>query len=130
MLGRGDEAVLNRVAEDVFDRVIDREAAAAYLADPRMHLAVAIDGGVVVGFASGLHYHHPDKPRPQLWIDEVGVAATHRGRGVGKRILEQMFERARLLGCDEAWVLTDRQNAAANRLYASAGMAPQDTVMY
>jgi nicotinamidase-related amidase/predicted GNAT family acetyltransferase len=91
---------------------------------------VAIDGGVVVGFASGLHYHHPDKPRPQLWIDEVGVAAMHRGRGIGRRLVEQMFEHARDLGCDEAWVLTERDNAAANRLYASVGMAPQDAVMY
>lgn len=129
-LGRGEEDVLRRVADDVFDRVIDREAAAAYLADPRMHLAVAIEDGVVVGFASGLHYHHPDKPRPQLWIDEVGVAASHRGRGVGKSILEEMFAHARELGCEEAWVLTDRENAAANRLYASVGMAAQNAVMY
>jgi nicotinamidase-related amidase/GNAT superfamily N-acetyltransferase len=130
VLSRDDAAVLERVGPDVFDRDVDRDAAVAYLADPRMHLAVGIDDGVVVGFASALHYHHPDKPRSQLWIDEVGVASTHRGRGIGKRVLEVMLAHAAELGCEEAWVLTEHDNVAAQRLYASVGMSPHETLMF
>jgi len=36
------------------------------------------------------------------------------------------------LGCTEAWVLTDSGNAAANRLYTSAGadVPPEPSLMY
>lgn len=120
ILGPGDGAVLERVAEDVFDEAVDTRWSAEFLADPRHHLAVAIDGGVVVGMASGVHYVHPDKP-PELWINEVGVASTHHRRGIGKMLLDALFARARELGCGEAWVLTEIDNAAARGLYAAAG---------
>ena len=121
MLRKGDEEVLARVGEDLFDDPIDPAAAREFLADPRHHIAVAMDDGVVVGFASGVQYVHPDKPRPELWINEVGVASTHRGRGAGKAVLDALLRHGRALGCGEAWVLTDRDNTAAMRLYASAG---------
>ena len=132
ILRAGDEAVLDRVALDAFDDPIVPAAARAFLADPRHHLAVAIDDGVVVGFVSAVHYLHPDKPSPELWINEVSVAETHRGKGLAKRILGAILEAGRALGCSEAWVLTERDNAPAMRLYASAGgvEAPKDAVMF
>jgi aminoglycoside 6'-N-acetyltransferase I len=101
---------------DVFDDPIDAGRADEFLAGPRHHLAVAVEDGRVVGFASAVHYLHPDKPRPELWINEVGVAATHRDRGLGTRLLRAVFAAARGLGCAEAWALTDRANTAALRL--------------
>ena len=120
ILQAGDASVLERVADDVFDGPVDPHWSAEFLADPRHHLAVAIDGGVVVGMASGVHYLHPDKP-PQLFINEVGVASSHQGRGIGRRVLDALLERGRTLGCSEAWVLTDESNSIARKLYASAG---------
>lgn len=120
ILGPDDGAVLQRVAEDVFDDPVDARWSAEFLADPRHHLAVAIADGVVVGMASGVRYVHPDKP-PELWINEVGVASSHHRRGIGKGLLDALFARARELGCGEAWVLTETDNAAARGLYAAAG---------
>jgi ribosomal protein S18 acetylase RimI-like enzyme len=119
-LGPGDQAVLTRVDPGVFDHEIDAALAAEFLADGRHHLVVAVDGGTVVGFASGLHYVHPDKPA-ELWINEVGVAPSHQRQGLGKRLLEALFARARELGCREAWVLTSPANGPAVRLYESVG---------
>ena len=116
----GDEAVLTNVAPDVFDQVIDKYLTTEFLNDARHHLAVAIENGLVVGMASAVHYVHPDK-RPQLWINEVGVAPTHRGRGLGKALLAALLEAGKTLGCTEAWVLTDRPNIRAMRLYSSVG---------
>ena len=132
LLQRGDEGVLARVAPDVFDDPIDVRATASFLSDSRHQLAVAVDEGIVVGFASAVLYEHPDKPRPELWINEVGVAATHQVRGIGRRLLEALLDAARHADCREAWVLTDRSNAAAMRLYASVGgqEAPGDHVMF
>ena len=121
VLGSNDEAVLERVADDVFDHAIDPAAAATFLADPRHHIAVAIDDGWVVGFASGVHYLHPDKPRPELFVNEVGVAESHQRRGIGKAVLSALLAHGKALGCGVAWVLTDRDNVAAMRLYESAG---------
>jgi len=128
ILGAGDGAVFDRMSPEVFDHPIDARWSAEFLADPRHHLAVAIDAGTVVGMASAVHYVHPDK-RPELWINEVGVASTHRGRGIAKRLLQALFARARELGCREAWVLTDEANTIARRLYAAAGGKESAQVM-
>jgi ribosomal protein S18 acetylase RimI-like enzyme len=120
ILRRGDEAVLANVAPEVFDQVIDKHLTTEFLNDARHHLAVAIENGLVVGMASAVHYVHPDK-RPQLWINEVGVAPTYRGRGLGKALLSSLFEVGKTLRCTEAWVVTDRPNIPAMRLYSSVG---------
>jgi ribosomal protein S18 acetylase RimI-like enzyme len=132
LLGAGDAAVLQTVAPDVFDNSLDPAATAIFLADPRHHIAVAIDEGVVVGFASAVHYVHPDKPQPELWINEVGVAETHRRQHLARRMLEALLNDARRLGCSQAWVLTHRSNEPALRLYqTSAGVeAEEDAVMF
>jgi GNAT superfamily N-acetyltransferase len=129
LLGPGDGSVLTRVAPDVFDHPVAPRWSTEFLSDPRHHLAVALDGDIVVGMASAVHYVHPDKA-PQLWINEVGVAPTHQGRGVGRQILEALLARGRALGCTEAWVLTDEANMAARRLYAAAGGVATGTLMY
>jgi ribosomal protein S18 acetylase RimI-like enzyme len=132
VLRRGDEHVLAAVAADVFDDALDAAATAAFLADPRHHLAVAVDDGVVVGFASAVTYVHPDKPQPELWINEVGVAPTHHRRGIGRELLAALLEVGRREHCSEAWVLADRSNTGAQQFYASLGgeAAREDAVMF
>lgn len=120
LLGPGDAAVLDRVAPDVFDHAIDARSTAEFLADSRHHLAVAVDGPEVVGMASGVHYVHPDKP-PELWVNEVAVAPGYRNQGIGRKLLEALFERVRSLGCHQAWVATEPSNTPARRLYAAVG---------
>jgi ribosomal protein S18 acetylase RimI-like enzyme len=121
VLESGDAAMLARVAPDVFDNPIDAEWTAEFFADPRHHLAVAIDDrGTVVGIASGVRYVHPDKP-PELFVNEIGVTPEYRRRGIGRRLLCALFEYAKALGCQEAWLGTDADNTAARRLYAAVG---------
>ena len=131
LLKGGDEAILERVAPGVFDRAVDDRFTAEFLADPRHHLAVAVEDGTVVAMASGVHYVHPDKP-PEFWINEVGVAPTHRARGLGTAVLAALLQAGKAAGCAEAWVLTYRSNAAAMKLYASSGgmEAAEDQVMF
>jgi len=121
ILTNEDGAVLDHLQPGVFDDTLDPRATREFLADPRHHLAVAREAERVIGVASAVHYVHPDKPLPELWINEIGVAPTHRGRGVGKALLRALTERGSALGCCEAWVLTDRGNEAAMQLYRSSG---------
>ena len=131
VLTASDISLLMNVADDVFDNQVDEKLAKEFLEDPRHHIVVALIDGVVIGFASAVHYIHPDKP-PELWINEVGVAPTHQNKGVGKVIMNELLRLGRRVGCATAWVLTDRSNTAANRLYKSVGgqVEPGDTVMY
>ena len=131
LLGPGDASVLDNVAPSVFDNAIDPRWTAEFLSDPRHHLAVAIDEGRVVGMASGVHYVHPDKA-PQLFINEIAVAPPYRRQGIGRRLMEQVLDRGRELGCRDACLGTDRSNTAARRCYAAAGgvEAPYDNVNY
>jgi GNAT superfamily N-acetyltransferase len=132
VLRAGEEAVLANIADGVFDHAVEPGAAARFLAEPRHHIAVAIDDGKVVGFASGVHYFHPDQLLPELFVNEVGVAPSHQNRGLGKAIVTALLQQGRELGCGEAWVLTERDNEAAMRLYAACGAvdAPTDHVMF
>ena len=128
LLQMGDEQILHHVAEGVFDNPIDSDLTAKYLANPHNHIAVAIEDDVVVGFASGLDYIHPDK-KAQMWINEVGVAPTHRRRGIGRAVLAALTNLAREIGCTEAWVLTETDNDAARGLYKNAGGVEERTVL-
>lgn len=130
-LASTDLSLLLNAADDVFDNPVDESLAREFLADPRHHIVVALADGVVVGFASAVHYIHPDKP-PELWINEVGVAEAHQGKGIGKAIMKEMLNLGKGLGCVNAWVLTDKNNAPANGLYKSVGgnISEEETVMY
>ena len=130
-LTSSDIFLLLNVADDVFDNPVDEKLAREFLTDPRHHIVVALSEGVVIGFASAVHYIHPDKPT-ELWINEVGVASAHQNKGVGKAIMNDLLRLGKQLGCVNAWVLTDKSNEAANRLYKSAGgqIAEGDMVMY
>lgn len=125
ILTRGDASVLDRVADEVFDHPVAPSLAAEFLADPRHYLCVAVEDGLVVGFASAVRYVHPDKPS-ELWINEVGVAPHFQRRGVGKAVVSHLLAQAKADGCREAWVLTDRDNGAARALYGSVGGSETD----
>jgi aminoglycoside 6'-N-acetyltransferase I len=132
LLTTQDSSYLNNVAEDVFDDPIVESSAKEFLADPRHRLVVALDNDLVVGFVSAVIYVHPDKPAPELWINEIGVAPTHQRHGIGKALMQAILEEAKRSGCSEAWVLTDRGNLPAMAMYKSTGgeETPPDSVMF
>jgi aminoglycoside 6'-N-acetyltransferase I len=129
LLGPDDRAVLDHVADGVFDGPVDPRWTGEFFADARHHLVVARLDGVVVGMASAVDYVHPDKA-PQLWINEVGVAPTFRRQGIGRRMLEALLAHGRRLGCTETWLGTEVDNVAARRLYERAGGTAESFVLY
>jgi GNAT superfamily N-acetyltransferase len=131
LLSVGDTGFFGDVAEDVFDDPVRINLAAEFLHDPRHHIAVALDGGVVVGMASAVHYVHPDKPA-QLFINEVGVAPSHQRQGIASELIARLLAHGRALGCTEAWVADDEDNRPARALYAHVGghEEPMRAVIY
>ena len=112
----GDASVFERIADEVFDEPVEPARLAAYLGAPGHHMVVALDAGLVVGQVAAVVHRHPDKPT-ELYIDEVGVAAGYRRRGIARRMLEAMLEHGKAIGCEEAWVGTESDNLPARELY-------------
>lgn len=100
--------------------VFDHQVTDAYLrdfaADERAILILAYDGDSVIGMVSGFWYCHPDKPR-EFFLNEIGVKESHQGRGTGKRLVHEVLQAAKEIGCVNAWVLTDHSNTPARRMY-------------
>lgn len=85
--------------------------------------------GLVVGFVSAVRMHHPDKEKPELFINEIGVAPEYRRQGVGKALLKAMLVEAKKAGCRLVWLAVDEDNKAALALYRSAGgKAPEKQI--
>jgi hypothetical protein len=133
LLGDGDGAVLERVARAVFDGPIDPRWSAEFLADPRHHLAAALDADVVVGMAFAVRYVHPDKA-PQLWINEVAAAPMCHRRGLGRptdRGAARARPHARLHGGVGAHRRPrERRSARALRADRRASVARGSVTMY
>ena len=120
LLGAEDASVFERVAPGVFDNPVDPALASEFLRDPRHHMAVAVEDGVLVAMASAVHYIHPDK-LAQMWVNEVGTAPTHRRKGLATRLLGMLEEHARSIGCTTIWLGTESDNEAARACYQRLG---------
>jgi ribosomal protein S18 acetylase RimI-like enzyme len=120
-----------KAAEHLFDHPVDTDAARRFLQDDANRLVIAYVDGQPAGFASGTELTHPDQVRPELFLNELGVDAAYRGRGIGQQLVAHLWELAQSRGCRGMWVLTDESNAAANKVYAATGGIRQpDQVMF
>lgn len=128
-LDPANAAILARVAEDVFDDQIDPARLAAYLAEPNHLMVVAVADGEVVGQARGVVHRHPDQPT-ELYIDNLGVTPALQRRGIATRLLDELCDWGRDLGCEESWVATEPDNEPACATYARRGAEAVSIVMF
>ena len=98
------------------------DAFAAIGADPNQLLAVAVEGGEVVGtlqltFIPGLS--HLGAWRGQ--IEAVRVASSRRGTGLGALMIEWAVEQCRARGCRMVQLTTNTSRSDAQRFYERLG---------
>lgn len=91
------------------------DVGATYLAAGGEFL-VAHEGGTVIGMG-GLLPHSTKRGE----LKRMRVHPDFQGRGLGRRILEALEQRARDLGLRELCLDTTEEQQAARRLYESAG---------
>jgi aminoglycoside 6'-N-acetyltransferase I len=126
LLGPDDAAVLDKVAEEVFDHPIRPDLLQAYLSEPGHLMFVALDGDLVVAQCAAMVQRHPDKPT-ELFISELGVSPAWHRRGIATELLRRAFAEGRARGCEVAWVGTEPDNDPANALYDGLGGRPVET---
>ncbi|MGV3662838.1 MAG: GNAT family N-acetyltransferase [Prosthecobacter sp.] len=61
--------------------------------------------------------------RPLVNISDYFVVPTHRGKGIGRRLIEAVEARARELGCCRLTLEVQENNQHARHVYAAAGFA-------
>ncbi|MEU2391532.1 GNAT family N-acetyltransferase [Streptomyces sp. NPDC007369] len=96
-------------------------------ADSRTFVAVGADGGLA-GFATVSY--SPWNQR--LTIEDIEVAPDHRGRGVGRTLMDQAVDFARERGAGHIWLEVTNVNAPAIHAYRRMGFAfcGLDTALY
>ncbi len=89
---------------------------------PRVVLAEVDDPpGVAAGMAIWFPTYSTFRGRPGIWLEDLFVRPGHRGRGVGRALLEHLFERA---GDGRVeWAVLD-WNAPSIAFYDSIGARP------
>jgi GNAT superfamily N-acetyltransferase len=98
--------------------------AADYLADPSVLHWVAEDDGRITGELLCHHLRLPSGEGSELLLYSIGVRASHRRRGIGTALVQEMLRWMKGAGVPEVWVLADNPDAEA--FYAACGFTPGD----
>jgi len=97
-----------------------------FLGNPANYLLVAESEGEVGGFLMAYRLERADREASQMFVYEIGVAAPWRGLGLATALVQGITALARAEGMFEAFVLTNRNNEPARRLYAHTGGIVED----
>ncbi|NTV97420.1 MAG: GNAT family N-acetyltransferase [Thiobacillus sp.] len=80
--------------------------------------------GAVAGMANALFTVSTAEGGRVLVLEDVIVAARQRGGGLGRRLVEHVFDWARGQGMARVTLLVDRDNAPAQAFYERLGFGP------
>jgi ribosomal protein S18 acetylase RimI-like enzyme len=120
-LGSGDESAACEIASRFKSRPISREYAAHFLANVGHYVFAAEIDGEVVGFVLAYRLERIDGDAPQLFVYEVDVAPEQRRHGVGTLLMQAVRDAVGRESMKEAFVVTERDNAAALAVYRGTG---------
>lgn len=92
------------------------------LADPNIHYLIALENGGAAGFAN-VHVqcllHHGGKIAE---LQEIVVAESRRGQGIGSLLFSEAEKTARAAGCLQLEVCCNRKRTDSHRFYERQGM--------
>jgi GNAT superfamily N-acetyltransferase len=75
--------------------------------------------GRLVGLAHYLFHRSTITIEPTCYLQDLFTAEAARGKGVGRKLIEAVYEQARLAGVVNVYWRTHASNATARRLYDS-----------
>jgi len=103
---------------------VDEMTLRRFLSKPENVLIVAADDGGPAGFLVAYALDRVDRDRRMVCLYEIGVVAERRRRGLATGMIAELLAWCRSENVMKTWMITDRANAAAMRLYARSGGRP------
>ena len=82
-----------------------------------VHALIAESDGALVGLAHYLFHRSTIQVAPTCYLQDLFTAEAARGKGVGRALIEAVYERARREGTGRVYWQTHESNAVAMRLY-------------
>ncbi|GGA13348.1 GNAT family N-acetyltransferase [Dyella caseinilytica] len=105
----GDTALPDNIIRTTWSRFFD-----AY--EP-VHALIAESGGTALGIAHYLFHRSTIQIEPACYLQDLFTNEAARGIGVGRALIEAVYERAAAGGCTRVYWHTHETNAAAMMLY-------------
>lgn len=82
-----------------------------------MHALVAVDSGTLLGLAHFLFHRSTIQPGPTCYLQDLFTAEAARGRGVGRALINAVYEHAKAGGAPRVYWQTHETNTVAMQLY-------------
>ncbi len=82
-----------------------------------VHALVAVQGGRIVGLAHYLFHRSTTRLNEVCYLNDLFTVPEQRGQGVGRALIEAVYERARALGSARVYWSTQTTNSAGRALY-------------
>jgi GNAT superfamily N-acetyltransferase len=105
----GPTAVPMEMTQMTWDRVFD--------ADEPMHALVAELEGRLLGMTHYIFHRNTIMSGPVCFLQDLFTSDEARGKGIGRALIEGVYERARHAGSTRVYWNTHETNAAARLLY-------------
>ena len=115
--------------ERLRDRVVATEAGlreALFGARPYAEVVLAEDAGESVGFALFFHNFSTFLGRPGIYLEDLFVVPSARGRGIGRALLAHLARLAVERNCGRVQWAVLNWNEPSIRFYRSLGATPDD----
>lgn len=105
----GDTALPAEITQTTWSRFFD-------VYEP-MHALVAESAGGLLGLTHFLYHRSTIALGPVCYLQDLFTVEAARGRGVGRALIEAVYERAQAAGSSRVYWQTHESNATAMRLY-------------
>ena len=82
-----------------------------------VHALVADSGGQLLGLVHYLYHRSTTAISPNCYLQDLFTNAAARGKGVGRALINGVYERARIAGSPRVYWQTHNTNHTAMQLY-------------
>jgi GNAT superfamily N-acetyltransferase len=106
---QGPTALPERITETTWERFFARE-------EP-VHAVVAVQDGRLIGIAHFLFHRSTTRLTDVCYLQDLFTAEESRGRGVGRQLVQAVYDAARAAGSSRVYWQTKATNASGRALY-------------